>query len=991
MNDDMKTKIIGFLQAQPRKCATQAEIQKGLGIEGTLDYIAFDQALRKLEQGYEIVRNKNNELQTKQQAGYIEGKLKIRKTGNGSVERENGPGVKVSDASMKDAMDGDRVLLACDPGMETGSVIKVLDRAKTYLVATFYGKGRNQALTIENERLNTWTRKVITNKDIKPLDGLKVLCRIVKHSNPLTIYPEVVIGFEGAKGVDIKSLLVDKGISIVFGEEVLAEADAAPTMVSEADIEGRRDLREETIVTIDGDDSKDFDDAVSVEKNEKGWLLKVSIADVSHYVQEGTALDKEAFERGCSTYALDTVEPMLPETLSNGICSLNPHEDRLTLTCQMQVTPEGNVESYEIYPSVIRSTERMTYKNVNKILDGDEELCGKYAHLGNLLFDLRDCADAIRSARNARGAIDFDTSETEVVMDKKGHPVEIKTRERGHAERIIEDCMIAANVTVASYMKWLDVPAVYRVHEAPGMRKIRDFVTMSELMGHKFIHTQNEIHPTEIQKYLESVKDTEVYQVLSTQMLKTMKKAMYDETCAGHFGLAESEYLHFTSPIRRYPDLQVHRMLWKYCFNACPDAQERAKDTLRCSEIAEQATIREKMSQDAEYAAIDMKVAEYMEDHIHDRYEGIVSAITNFGMYVELPNTVEGLVRIVDLRDDFFEIDRDRCALVGQNSGKTYSVGMKVIVECVGASKNNATVDFKVRDWLVRPEPQPGEEDANIERRRFSSADRPEGERKFFDDKDDMRPRKPFGDSDDDTKPRKSFGDKEGDRKPRKATGKPATKREDSGTWYAEGVEETLRPKYEETHFFSNDSYGVEDMPVNRRRKSTDEEPEVGYGFRPAERHDDRRKSFDNHDDRRSDGRRSFGDRDRKSFDRRDDRRDDRRKSFGDRDRKSFDHKDDRRDDRKRSFGDRDRKSFDRRDDRRDDRKRSFGDKDRRSFDRKDDRRGRDFGKKSFGDDRRKSSYSSGKPSFNKNRSFGDKKRSAPGSGRRDFNGRKKR
>ena len=428
---------------------------------------------------------------------------------------------------------------------------------------------------------------------------------------------------------------------------------------------------------------------------------------------------------------------MLPHELSNGICSLNPYVERLTITCQMNVNHSGKIEEYSIYPSVIRSTERMTYANVNKILDGDEKLQEAYKHLGNLFFDLRDCADAIRVNRTAKGAIDFDGTETVVEVDENGHPIDVHARMSGHAERMIEDCMIAANVSVANYMKWLDVPSIYRIHESPTAKKMKEFVRISEGMGHKLVLGKTAIYPNELQRYLASVHDIPEYPVLSTMLLRCMQKARYDASCIGHFGLAEDEYLHFTSPIRRYPDLVVHRMLRKYCFQENDNLEQRTIDLEKCKAQAEHASIRERNSQDAEYACEDMKIAEYMHERIGKTYSGIISSITSFGMYVKLENTVEGMIRVVDLDDDYYEFNKDRFELVGQRRKKTYRIGMPIKITVVDANKDAGTVDFAI---AKKPSRFSSGRNRFSNDRRSSQTRKSREDRKFGDKKD----KKPF-------------------------------------------------------------------------------------------------------------------------------------------------------------------------------------------------------------------------------------------------------
>ena len=693
MIKDMKEKILQYLEDHPKGKKKEKDMVKDLPVTEE-DAEDFQNALTDLIKAFEIIQEKEGNFRTAAQAGVFTGVLSVAANGMGYIDREKGDSVRISEEDQLDAMDGDTVVIRCLPWQVYGEVLKVLKRARDHLIATYYDNGRGLHLHVDDEKLAKRRLKVLTDRDFTPVDGLKVLCSIEKYGNPLTLRVERSIGHKDDPGVDVLSVLLDHDIDPEFPQEAMQEAEAMPASVREADLAGRTDLRNERTVTIDGDDSKDFDDAVAVEKNDFGWLLKVSIADVSHYVKEGSALDKEAYERGCSTYALNTVVPMLPHLLSNGICSLNPHVDRLTLTCQMQIDENGIITDYDLYPSVICSTERMTYKNVNRILDGDEEMCAKYAHLGDLFTELAACADAIRAHRMEKGAIEFASTESEIICDPKGHPLSVGIKERGHGERIIEDCMIAANVCVANFMKWQSIPSVYRIHEEPKARRISEFVKMSETMGHKLIAGRNQLYPNEIQRYLESVSRTPEYPVLSRMLLRCMQKARYDASCSGHFGLAEEEYLHFTSPIRRYPDLIVHRMLKKYSFSQCLDEKERNRDERFCQDAAEMSSVRERISQDAEYECDDMKKAEYMEDHLGETFEGVITSVTARGLFVELPNTVEGLVRTYEMTDDYYEFDRDRMQLKGERSGRVFRIGMKVKVKAVAASRQERTVDF---------------------------------------------------------------------------------------------------------------------------------------------------------------------------------------------------------------------------------------------------------------------------------------------------------
>ncbi|MEF9968003.1 MAG: VacB/RNase II family 3'-5' exoribonuclease, partial [Longicatena sp.] len=387
---------------------------------------------------------------------------------------------------------------------------------------------------------------------------------------------------------------------------------------------------------------------------------------------------------------------MLPHVLSNGICSLNPKVERLTLTCEMVIDSNGEVTTYEIYPSIIRSTERMTYNNVNKILKHDEVLCRRYEHLGNLFEMMEDCAKRIRKRRELAGAIDFVKDEAKIIVDKNGRVQDIQLRDRGESEKIIEDFMICANVTVAKHMKWLEIPSLYRVHEQPLAKKLRDFARMALVLGHKFKGNIEEVRPIEIQKFLSQFKDEPEYPVVSTMLLRSMQKAKYDAKCLGHFGLALDEYLHFTSPIRRYPDLIVHRMLHKYSFNHCLDVEEIKKDELKMDKLGQETSDRERASTEAERDVEDMKKAEFMENKIGLYYDGVISSVTKFGFFVELANTVEGLVHVQSLTDDYYNFDESNFQLIGERTGTVYRLGQEVRIKCSDASKEKGTIDFIV-------------------------------------------------------------------------------------------------------------------------------------------------------------------------------------------------------------------------------------------------------------------------------------------------------
>ena len=712
--ETMKQKILTLVGNERKNTLNRSAIASRLGVEKSADFIVFDKAMDELEESWQLVRNKKNMYQTRSQAGFIEAVIHISRKGSGYVDLDDGT-VLIPAEEQNHAMDRDIVLFKPYDG-GTGTVLQVLKHARTHVTGTYVRAGSTLRCIPDDDRIRNGRYLVMNEKSLSPAEGSRVLLRIESYDEPLKLRPERIIGHADDPGMDILSLLLDSGVDPEFSEKAVQEAQQIPQEVLPEELAGRRDLRGILTITMDGAGSKDFDDAVAVSRTDAGWELLVSIADVSHYVTPGSALDREAYERGFSVYVTDRVVPMLPHALSNGICSLNPQVDRLTLTCAMQVSVEGKITSAEIFPSVIHSDERMTYEDVNRIYSGDETMRTKYRHLLVMLDDLRACADAVRADRTMRGAIDFDTEEAEIIVDENGHPTEVRARVRGVAERAIEDCMIAANVSVARFMHANAIPCVYRIHEEPQLRKLRAFEQLSFRLGCRFIRPRgSSVRPKDLQAFLESCREEPQYEVLSRSLLRCMQKARYDSVCAGHFGIAEEEYLHFTSPIRRYPDLIVHRMLRKYAFDKNSTEKDRAADEAAVQEIAAQASMRERISADAEWAVTDMKKAEYMADHIGQQYEGIISSVTGFGFYVLLANTVEGLVRVQSLSDDYYRYDEEEGSLVGRSRGNTYRLGQKVRVRVVAADKNTRTIDFELVQSGKKPMYRPS---GNQKRRR---------------------------------------------------------------------------------------------------------------------------------------------------------------------------------------------------------------------------------------------------------------------------------
>ena len=430
------------------------------------------------------------------------------------------------------------------------------------------------------------------------------------------------------------------------------------------------------------------------------YQLGVHIADVSYYVTESSPLDKEAVKRGTSIYLVDRVIPMLPHKLSNGICSLNPNTDRYTISCIMEIDKNGEVVNHEIIPSVIHSSYRMTYNNVNAILDGDFPLQQKYEKVVPLFFLMQELATLLRSKRDERGAIDFDVNEAKVLVDEKGHPTDVVLRTRGASDKIIEEFMLKANETVAQHFKWMDLPFIYRVHEHPKLKKLQQFAAIVKPLGYTIKGSLEHVYPNELSAIVEASKGTEEHTVISTLLLRCMQKARYDRQCLGHFGLADEYYTHFTSPIRRYPDLLVHRCIRNFLFEQ--NYEETAHFEAVIPELAEQSSFRERESIDIEREVMDMKMAEYMESHIGEEFEGIISSITQFGFFVELPNTVDGLVHITDLTDDYYHYDEKNIMLRGERTGKTFKLSDKVKVRVIGSSKKERTVDFELVGMKAR-------------------------------------------------------------------------------------------------------------------------------------------------------------------------------------------------------------------------------------------------------------------------------------------------
>ena len=589
----------------------------------------------------------------------------------------------------KDGKDGKR----CE-----GEVVKVLERGTREVVGTYQQCDGFGFVVTDNQR---FLKDVFipAGKSLTAEDGDKVLAEIKDHGNKRRS-PEgkiiEILGKPGECGVDVLCVAKSYELPMEFPEKVLKQADRIKETLNEGDFYGREDLRDVVMVTIDGEDAKDLDDAVSLTKDEEFYHLGVHIADVSNYVQYNSALDKEALKRGTSVYLADRVIPMLPKKLSNGICSLNAGEDRLALSCLMDIDKKGRVVSHRIVESVIHVKERMSYTDVKKILlQEDEELAKRYEELLPMIFQMKELSELLRNRRKKRGAIDFDFPESKLVLDENGKVVDIYPYEQNVATRLIEDFMLAANETVAEEYCMLGLPFVYRTHETPDMEKMEVVLEMVHQAGIKVKKGKETISPKEVQKILKELEGMECEPFFARLILRSMKQAKYTVEDTGHFGLAAKYYCHFTSPIRRYPDLQIHRIIKETLRGKMTETKiQHYKGILE--EVARQSSAMERRAEEVERETIKMKKAEYMKQHIGEAFEGTVSGVTEWGFYVELDNTVEGLVHVNSLTDDYYTFDKDRYCLVGDMTGRAYRMGQRVKVWVENADENTKTVDFKI-------------------------------------------------------------------------------------------------------------------------------------------------------------------------------------------------------------------------------------------------------------------------------------------------------
>lgn len=699
-------RLLQFMKEESYKPMTVQELEEILEIKESADFKSFVKALVQMEEQSLVIRTRNNRYGLPEKMNLVRGKLTAHAKGFAFVtpEETGMDDIFIPPHETKNAMHGDLVLVRVSSvssgSRREGAVEKIIERGLTEIVGT-YSKSNHYGFVIPDDKKIVNDIFIPNTANMGAVDGHKVVVKI-------TAYPEgrvsaegeiiQILGHKNDPGVDILSVIHSNGLPLEFPQDVLEQAQQTPEVIDASDRENRRDLRDQVIVTIDGADAKDLDDAVTVTELENGnYKLGVHIADVSHYVTEGSPIDREAYDRGTSVYLVDRVIPMIPHRLSNGICSLNPKVDRLTLSCDMEIDAEGHVIKHEIFQSVIKTTERMTYSDVNKILvDQDEELRARYEPLVPMFERMEKLASILREKRMKRGAIDFDFKESKVLVDEEGHPTDVILRERSVAEKLIEEFMLVANETVAEHFHWMDVPFIYRIHEDPKEEKLQRFFEFITNFGLVVKGKANSIHPRALQEIIEAVEGKPEEMVVSTVMLRSMQQAKYHDESLGHFGLSTEFYTHFTSPIRRYPDLIVHRLIRTYLIEGNLSSETRDKWSFLLPEIAEHTSKRERRAVDAERETDDLKKTEFMLDKVGEEYDGIISSVTNFGMFVELENTIEGLVHVSAMNDDYYRFEERQLAMIGERTAKVFRIGDEVRVKVIKVDKDERAIDFEI-------------------------------------------------------------------------------------------------------------------------------------------------------------------------------------------------------------------------------------------------------------------------------------------------------
>lgn len=640
----------------------------------------------------------------KGEAKHLRGIFQANARGFGFVTVEGEPeDIFIGEEDMGGAMQGDEVEVAITKApagrRREGKILKIVNRGTQRLVGYYQSRKNFGFVVPDNERI-LQDIFVPAEQSKGAVTGHKVVVELTSYGGEGK-KPEgrivEILGHANDPGVDILSIVKAYDLPIEFPEKVLNQAERVAKPVTGADMAGRKDVRDWQTVTIDGEDAKDLDDAITLTREGDNYILGVHIADVTNYVQENSALDREALKRGTSVYLADRVIPMLPHVLSNGMCSLNAGEDRLALSCIMTVDAKGNVVDHQIAETVVNVDERMSYTSVKKILEEhDEEECRRYQTLLPMFEMMKELSEILRNRRHKRGAIDFDFPESKMVLDEDGTPLEIKAYDRNVATKIIEDFMLLANETVAEEYFWQEIPFVYRVHEAPDEEKMKKLITFIQNFGYTMhVPKGQEIRPKEVQKLLDKIEGSQEEAMISRLTLRSMKQAKYSPDNDGHFGLATQYYTHFTSPIRRYPDLQIHRII-KDNLRGRMTESRRDHYAKILTEVTMQASSLERRADEAERETVKLKKVQYMKKFYGEEFEGVISGITKWGLYVELPNTVEGLVHVANMMDDHYDYDETHFQMVGTHTGKRYELGQKVKVRVTGCDTIARTIDFEL-------------------------------------------------------------------------------------------------------------------------------------------------------------------------------------------------------------------------------------------------------------------------------------------------------